>query len=155
MLGSRIKSERKRLGLTQQELADKLHIARSNVSNWEANSNGISTDFLSMLADFFGCTTDYLLGKTEFRNEFPINQTEISNLEEISKHLTEDQKMELGFYNLDEKATGASALFQGLYDMGLLKGNEPISDKQVEVILEFISNNKKMIQFLMDGDKDD
>ena len=149
MLKTRIKQGRKQLGLSQQQLADKLNTSRSNVANWENGYNEPSPDLLKKCADVFNCSVDYLLGRTEF----PINQTEISNLEEISKHLTEDQKKEFGFYNLDEKATGASTLFQGLYDMGLLKENEPVSDKQIEVILEFISNNKKMIQFLMDGDK--
>lgn len=163
MFSERLKSERKAKKWTQQQLADKLHIARSNVSNWEANNNGISTELLESLADLFGCSTDYLLGKTDKRTtyeqwdeKFPINKQELSNLEEISKHLTDEQKEQLGFYNFtdENKITGSSALINGLYDMGLLEENKKITEKQINVILEFIKNNKEMIKFLMEKDGD-
>lgn len=163
MFSERLKSERKSKKWTQQQLADKLHIARSNVSNWEANNNGISTELLESLADLFGCSTDYLLGKTDKRTtydlwdeKFPINKQELSNLEEISKHLTDEQKEQLGFYNFtdENKITGSSALINGLYDMGLLEENKKLTEKQIKVILEFIKNNKEMIKFLMEKDGD-
>ena len=163
MFSERLKSERKAKKWTQQQLADKLHIARSNVSNWEANNNGISTELLESLADLFGCSTDYLLGKTDKRTtyeqwdeKFPINKQELSNLEEISKHLTDEQKEQLGFYNFtdENKITGSSALINGLYDMGLLEENKKLTEKQITVILEFIKNNKEMIKFLMEKDGD-
>lgn len=163
MFSERLKSERKAKKWTQQQLADKLHIARSNVSNWEANNNGISTELLESLADLFGCSTDYLLGKTDKRTtyeqwneKFPINKQELSNLEEISKHLTDEQKEQLGFYNFtdENKITGSSALINGLYDMGLLEENKKLTEKQINVILEFIKNNKEMIKFLMEKDGD-
>lgn len=164
MFSERLKSERKAKKWTQQQLADKLHIARSNVSNWEANNNGISTELLESLADLFGCSTDYLLGKTDKRTtyeqwdeSFPINKQELSNLEEISKHLTDEQKEQLGFYNFtdENKIVGSSSILKGLYDMGLLKENENITEKQIGVILEFIKNNKEMIKFLMEKDGDE
>lgn len=163
MFSERLKSERKAKKWTQQQLADKLHIARSNISNWEANNNGISTELLQSLADLFGCSTDYLLGKTDKRTtyeqwdeKFPINKQELSNLEEISKHLTDEQKEQLGFYNFtdENKITGSSALINGLYDMGLLEENKKPTEKQINVILEFIKNNKEMIKFLMEKDGD-
>lgn len=164
MFSERLKSERKAKKWTQQQLADKLHIARSNVSNWEANNNGISTELLQSLADLFGCSTDYLLGKTDKRTSydqwdetFPINKQELSNLEEISKHLTDEQKEQLGFYNFtdENKITGSSALINGLYDMGLLEENKKLTEKQINIILEFIKNNKEMIKFLMEKDGDE
>lgn len=163
MFSERLKLERKAKKWTQQQLADKLHIARSNVSNWEANNNGISTELLESLADLFGCSTDYLLGKTDKRTtyeqwdeKFPINKQELSNLEEISKHLTDEQKERLGFYNFtdENKITGSSVLINGLYDMGLLEENKKLTEKQINVILEFIKNNKEMIKFLMEKDGD-
>lgn len=163
MFSERLKSERKAKKWTQQQLADKLHIARSNVSNWEANNNGISTELLESLADLFGCSTDYLLGKTDKRTtyeqwdeKFPINKQELSNLEEISRHLTDEQKEQLGFYNFtdENKIAGSSALINGLYDMGLLEENKKLTEKQINVILEFIKNNKEMIKFLMEKDGD-
>ena len=155
MFSERLKLERKAKKWTQQQLADKLHIARSNVSNWEANNNGISTELLESLADLFGCSTDYLLGKTDKRTtyeqwdeKFPINKQEL--------HLTDEQKEQLGFYNFtdENKITESSALINGLYDMGLLEENKKLTEKQINVILEFIKNNKEMIKFLMEKDGD-
>lgn len=163
MFSERLKLERKAKNWTQQQLADKLHIARSNVSNWEANNNGISTELLQSLADLFGCSTDYLLGKTDKRTtyeqwdeKFPINKQELSNLEEISKHLTDEQKEQLGFYDFtdENKIYGSSVLINGLYDMGLLEENKKLTEKQINVILEFIKNNKEIIKFLMEKDGD-
>ncbi|MEM7534846.1 MAG: helix-turn-helix domain-containing protein [Chloroflexota bacterium] len=65
----RIASERKRLGLTQQEFADLVKIAKSYVSKLEVGSNvpGVWRH-LRVFALAFGCTTDYLLGLSDERN---------------------------------------------------------------------------------------
>lgn len=68
MFKDKIKSERKKLGLTQGQLAKKLETSRQNITNWEAGYNIPSVDLVNKLSDFFGCSTDYLLGKTECRN---------------------------------------------------------------------------------------
>ena len=39
-------NERKRLGLTQEQLAKKLNTSRSNVANWENGQNMPSVDLL-------------------------------------------------------------------------------------------------------------
>lgn len=64
MIGEIIKEERKKLGLTQHELAKKLNIPRSDISNWEIGFSQINIKNLIKLADFFNCSTDYLLGRT-------------------------------------------------------------------------------------------
>lgn len=38
-IGSKIRKRRQVLGLTQQELADKLHVAKSTVANWESGKH--------------------------------------------------------------------------------------------------------------------
>ena len=158
IIGERIYSERKKLSYTQKQVADRIGISRSNYSNIEKNYNKPSVDVLNKLSEFFGCSTDYLLGKTdkrtiyeEFDEQFPINKQEIKNLEEISKHLTDKQKEELGFYSFTDnnKIIPVAMFLGGLYDMGLLKENEPITEKQIKVILDFIEKNKDYIKFLM------
>ena len=52
MYGQRIKEQRKKLGLTQQQLATKLNTSRSNVANWENNQNNPSYDLLFKLSNF-------------------------------------------------------------------------------------------------------
>lgn len=56
---------RYKAGLTQDELAQKLGISKGSVAMWETNKRTPSTGILVRLADLFGVTTDYLLGRSE------------------------------------------------------------------------------------------
>lgn len=56
---------RYKAGLTQDELAQKLGISKGSVAMWETNKRTPSTETLIRLADLFGVTTDYLLGRSE------------------------------------------------------------------------------------------
>ena len=61
-LGKRISACRKRLGLTQEQLADKLDLTAQAVSKWENDISCPDITILPLLADIFGITTDELLG---------------------------------------------------------------------------------------------
>ena len=65
MFSERFKSERKKLGLTQQQISNKLGISRSNIANWENGVNEASSDMLIKCSELFGCSIDYLLGYSE------------------------------------------------------------------------------------------
>ena len=62
-----IASERKRLGLTQAELGAKVGKDRSTIGRWESDFSHIEAGILFELADLFGCSVDYLLGRCEER----------------------------------------------------------------------------------------
>jgi len=49
--------------MSQQELAQKLNINQSNISNWERGINRPEYEKLVSLADIFGVTVDELLGR--------------------------------------------------------------------------------------------
>lgn len=68
MLSKRIKQLRLSFNLNQVEFANKLSITKQTVSNWENNNIMPSIDMLIKIADFFGVTTDYLLGRDEKRS---------------------------------------------------------------------------------------
>lgn len=61
---------RKELGLTQEQLARKLGIGytRTAISAWEVGRNEPSNSDTVKIAEFFGVSTDYLLGKSDIRN---------------------------------------------------------------------------------------
>lgn len=61
---------RKELGLTQEQLAKKLGIGytRTAISAWEVGRNEPSNSDTVKIAEFFGVSTDYLLGKSDIRN---------------------------------------------------------------------------------------
>ena len=59
--GQRIKEERNRMGLTQEELALRLNIGYEHMNKIERGKRGCSIDILLNLADILGVSTDYLL----------------------------------------------------------------------------------------------
>ena len=64
-LGKRIVQNRKRLGLTQDQLAEKLGVTAQAVSKWENDQSCPDITMLPRLAEIFGITTDALLGREE------------------------------------------------------------------------------------------
>ena len=62
-------SERVRRGLNQTKLAKELGVSLSTISAYEKNIRDMPADFLNRAADFFGCTTDYLLDRTDERTD--------------------------------------------------------------------------------------
>ena len=82
-LNENIKKLRIAQGINQVEFAKILCVTKQCVSNWENDNVVPSIDMLCKIADFFGVSTDYLLGRSERR------VVEVSNLtdEQIS-HIT-------------------------------------------------------------------
>ena len=60
-IGSFIMNRRKELGLTQQQLADKLHVSSQAVSKWENGTTYPNIEILFDLAIVLDVTTDDIL----------------------------------------------------------------------------------------------
>lgn len=60
---------RKKAGLTQEELAKKLNVTRSALSQYELGTREPNYDLLLKIADFFEVTVDYLLRGEEHYKE--------------------------------------------------------------------------------------
>ena len=80
MLNQRIHELRTARNLSQVKLAEKLGVTKQSVSNWENDNIQPSIEILIKLAEFFGVSTDYLLGLDEKRT---LNVTSLS-LEEVA-----------------------------------------------------------------------
>ncbi|MCR4751440.1 MAG: helix-turn-helix domain-containing protein [Eubacterium sp.] len=87
--GKRIRDERAKLGMTQEELADDLNISHGHLNKIEKGKEGCSIDLLLELADYFGVSTDFLLvGKRIDSMEIKARlQGVISNLSGVLKEL--------------------------------------------------------------------
>ncbi len=70
---NRIKQLREEIGLTQQELADKINGAKSTIAMYENESRKPSMEVLINLSEIFNCSIDYLLGKSDIRNPQEVN----------------------------------------------------------------------------------
>ena len=68
VFGERFKEERKRKGLTQEQLANKFFLNKSSISRYEKGNQTPEMPTLQKFADFFNVSTDYLLGRTDERN---------------------------------------------------------------------------------------
>lgn len=71
--GMILKTLRRAAGLTQTELAKRLNISRSSVSNYENGEREPSIDILKVISAYFNVPVDYLLGKNESLEECPAN----------------------------------------------------------------------------------
>ena len=60
--GERLKELRIARGLSQMQLAKVLNISQSAIAKWELNKTEPTASAIILLAQYFGETTDYLLG---------------------------------------------------------------------------------------------
>lgn len=65
MIYERIKALRVDKDLSQKELADILDVTRSAYSNYENGIRELPVEILSRLADFYGTSVDYIIGRTD------------------------------------------------------------------------------------------
>ena len=61
----RLKELRIEQKVSQQELGKLVNSSKMAISHWESGHSEPSIAQLIILADFFGVTVDYLIGKTE------------------------------------------------------------------------------------------
>lgn len=80
MFGDRLKELRKECNLTQEEISELCQVAKQTISNWENNVTQPSFDIVKRLAQYFGVTTDYLLG---------LNQNDINRIDKLNIALRE------------------------------------------------------------------
>lgn len=63
-----IRALREDRDITQKQIADYLHCSQQVYSNYELGQRDIPTDILIKLAEYYGVSTDFLLGLTENKN---------------------------------------------------------------------------------------
>ena len=69
-------------GLSQKEVAAILKVSAPSVSNWESEKTRPTHDNLEKLADLYGVSVDYLLGRdapVEAQKEKPVPKDELSD----------------------------------------------------------------------------
>lgn len=65
--GSILTELRMERNVYQKELASHLKVSIGTISNYEKNRHFPDPETLCKIADYFGVSTDYLLGRTKFR----------------------------------------------------------------------------------------
>jgi transcriptional regulator with XRE-family HTH domain len=85
-IAKNIKRLRKEIDITQQELADKIHVSNSLVSHWEKGDREPKPQELIALAKFFGCTTDELFNDESFKANVS-KTTQVIQVKDFKKDL--------------------------------------------------------------------
>ena len=70
-MGSRLKQRRKRLGLTQEELAEKVDVSVNHISAVENSKENLSINLLLKLCECLNTTPDYVLLGTSHSQSDP------------------------------------------------------------------------------------
>ncbi|MBR8660726.1 helix-turn-helix domain-containing protein [Brevibacillus sp. NL20B1] len=100
MLGDRLKEQRTLRKIRQEDVATKIGIARTTYAMYEQNKREPDNETLQKLADFFGVSVDYLLGRTDDpasinKSERPLTELENLFFYELDKLSEEDKKKAL------------------------------------------------------------
>lgn len=110
----RLKELRGKYNMTQQDLANQLGIVRTAIANYETGRTSPDSETLSLIANIFNTSTDYLLGRTDIKepienivsekthnnsnNKESIDAEDISNLSSESKAKIHDYIKLIKFY---------------------------------------------------------
>jgi len=90
MFSENLKNLRKSKGLSQEELAERLHVVRQTVSKWEKSLSVPDADLLIRIAEIFETSVSTLLGDTM---ELPEDKNIIAQkLEQLNSLLAEKSR---------------------------------------------------------------
>ena len=71
MMLPRLRDLREDSDLSQQRIADVLNVHQTTYSSYELGKLDIPLESLGQLADFYGVSVDFLLGRTDVREPYP------------------------------------------------------------------------------------
>ena len=67
----RIREIREEFSMTQQNVADLLHIGQRTYSDYESGKTRIPVDSLMILAKHYNVSMDYITGASNIKTEYP------------------------------------------------------------------------------------
>uniref|UniRef100_UPI004057322F helix-turn-helix domain-containing protein n=1 Tax=Agathobacter sp. TaxID=2021311 RepID=UPI004057322F len=108
----RLKLLRKQKHLTQQELADILHVSQQSVHKYEHDITSPELQTLKSMADFFNTSVDYLLEMTDVSHK----------IEPVTEMSLDDAELEL-IENYREVTSFQKKVIQAIMDEFLEKSN--------------------------------
>ena len=92
MLSENLQNLRKARGLSQEELAERIHVVRQTVSKWEKGLSVPDADLLIRLADTLHTPVSALLGDTVEPEETPEMQQLSEKLAQLNEELAQQKK---------------------------------------------------------------
>lgn len=92
MFSDELRKLRKQKKLNQTSLAEAVGMSQATVAAWENGTRKPDVETISFLADYFGVTVDYLMGREESPKEAPTPRDERrAQMEEILLRMPQDK----------------------------------------------------------------
>lgn len=129
-----IKKHRKKIGLTQAELADKAGIGRSTLAQYEAGDRNPKREALEKIAQAIDMTP------AEFFKEIYDRSEDESEMSEEVKSL-DNWDGELKIYNLEDRLAVSTILIKNGYDVGQHQRKKDQNSKALDYFLHFTAVN--------------
>lgn len=76
MFSIRLKELREKKGISQRELAKDLGVSQGTVGNWESATREPNFETVKRIAEYFGVSTDYILGTEVAKDGHVANPTD-------------------------------------------------------------------------------
>jgi transcriptional regulator with XRE-family HTH domain len=145
--------------MTMKELSNKLHLSESVISLYESGRRQPSYDVLDKMAHIWGVTVDYLLGRTDNRNESANIHEKIRcrrielglSLEDVASSIGvsadivdqyETQAAEISLEKVDAlcRALNTTPLEMIGWDIHSLKVNDEEIAEEKKILIDMINN---------------
>lgn len=111
-MGQRIAAERKKLGISQEALGEKVGVSRQAISKWEADGAVPEIDKLIALSKLFGVSVGWLLGVEEQpeKQSDELTESQLKMVEELVKRYKPEPSGKRLLYNLVTVLAGLVAI---------------------------------------------
>ena len=103
MLADRIRVARERCNKTQKEAAAELHLTYTRYNHYETGRSEPDATLLAVFADYFGVTTDYLLGREPLdtkkdgppskEDEPPVDDPVIAQIMDVVRQMSPEESV--------------------------------------------------------------
>lgn len=87
LFGERLQQNRNNLNLTQQDIADKMHVSRQTISSWERGNSYPDINSLISLSDYYQVSLDVLLKEDTGMKEYLEKKEVVRSLKPIYRSL--------------------------------------------------------------------
>lgn len=128
MLSDRLKRLRDRSGKNQVTVATDLAVSQSTIGNWESGARTPDAQMLIRIADYYNCSLDYLLGRTD-------------NIHgSAAPELTAKEELDIA-KELDE-------ILSGMNSDSLMFDGEPLDEETKELLRASLENSLRMAKVI-------
>lgn len=119
-MSSRIIDARKRIGMSQKELAALLGIAPNTLSGYEKGKHRADSDTLGHIASITGCTIDFLIGRSDT----------------FDAHYEKEKSPELAYASPEDEDVSWAMEF--LISRGFIKAGQDLSERDVDFLQHLV-----------------